>query len=103
MLQWARANGCPWNEDTCGFAAFKGHLDILQWAYSNGCPWDEITCAWAADSGYLEVLHWARANGCPWVAYTFRMAAYGKQTPRNNALVARGRVPTVMRIELELR
>jgi len=103
VLQWLRANSCPWDERTCAWAARGGHLEVLQWARANGCPWDERTCAWAADSGYLEVLQWARANGCPWVAYTFRMAAYGKQTPRNDALVARERVPTVMRIELELR
>ena len=103
VLQWLRAKSCPWDERTCAWAARGGHLEVLQWARANGCPWDERTCAWAADSGYLEVLQWARANGCPWVAYTFRMAAYGKQTPRNDALVARERVPTVMRIELELR
>ena len=103
VLQWLRAKSCPWDERTCAWAARGGHLEVLQWARANGCPWDERTCAWAADSGYLEVLQWARANGYPWVAYTFRMAAYGKQTPRNDALVARERVPTVMRIELELR
>ena len=28
----ARANGCPWNSDTCGNAANGGHLQILRWA-----------------------------------------------------------------------
>ena len=47
-------------------AAMGGHLEVLQWARANGCPWDEKTCMHAAEGGHLEVLQWARANGCPW-------------------------------------
>ena len=61
-LQWARANGCPWNEITCASAAKNGHLAVLQWARANGCPWDRFTCIAAAENGHLEVLQWARAN-----------------------------------------
>jgi hypothetical protein len=43
-----------------------GHLEVLQWLRANECPWDEGTCRWAAKCGKLEVLQWARANGCPW-------------------------------------
>jgi hypothetical protein len=43
-----------------------GHLKTLQWARANGCPWDEWTCAHAAIGGHLEMLQWARATGCPW-------------------------------------
>ena len=42
-----------------------GYLEVLQWARANDCPWDERTCAFAVEGGYLEVLHWACANGCP--------------------------------------
>ena len=77
VLQWARANGCPWDEWTCWAAAQCGHLDVLQWAHRNGCPWDEQTCAMAAHDGYLEVLQWARANGCPWDERTCAAAAEG--------------------------
>ena len=38
---------------------------VLQWARANDCPWDKWTCAWAAQGGHLEVLQWARANDCP--------------------------------------
>jgi len=31
-LIWARENGCPWNEETCAYAAINGHLDLLIWA-----------------------------------------------------------------------
>ena len=66
VLQWARQNGCPWDELTCAYAAAGGHLEVLQWARQNGCPWDQSTCVWAASGGHLEVLQWARQNGCPW-------------------------------------
>ena len=67
MLQWARANGCEWDAETCTKAAAEGHLEVLQWARANGCDWlPEDTCSYAAHGGHLEVLQWARANGCPW-------------------------------------
>jgi hypothetical protein len=64
-LQWARTNGCPWNEETCAQAASNGHLDVLQWARANDCPWDEQTCNLAAAYGHDDVYDWAHANGCP--------------------------------------
>jgi hypothetical protein len=50
---------------------------VLQWLRANGCPWDSNTCAGAAKGGYLEVLQWARANSCPWDAMTCSEAAFG--------------------------
>ena len=66
MLQWARANGCPWDSYTCHCAAENGHLEVLQWAHSNGCPWDAQTTVCAAKGGHLTCLKYARTNGCPW-------------------------------------
>ena len=74
-LQWARANGCPWDKWTCSYAAAGGHLEILQWARSQECPWNTLTCSYAAEGGHLELLQWARANGCPWNTYTCSGAA----------------------------
>ena len=56
-----------WREpmNLCNFAAQYGHLEVLQWARLNGCPWDELTCILAANNGHLDVLQWARLNGCP--------------------------------------
>jgi hypothetical protein len=43
-----------------------GHLEVLQWLRANGCPWDETTCAYAARrGGHSELLSWAQANGAP--------------------------------------
>ena len=55
-----------WREPSnlCNFAARAGHLDLLQWARLNGCLWNESTCSHAAKGGHLEVLQWARLNGC---------------------------------------
>jgi hypothetical protein len=53
VLKWARENGCPWNEDTCAYAAKGGHLEVLKWARANGCPWDEKTREYAAWKGYV--------------------------------------------------
>jgi hypothetical protein len=38
VLQWARSNGCPWNEETCARAAEYGHFELLSWAKANGAP-----------------------------------------------------------------
>jgi hypothetical protein len=65
VLKWLHANGAPWNEITCAWAAKYGHLEVLQWAHANGCPSDEQTCERAARGGHLEVIQWARANGFP--------------------------------------
>ena len=54
MLQWARAIGAPWDEETCKDAAEGRYLDILRWARTNGCPWTEATRRKAAQLGYVE-------------------------------------------------
>jgi hypothetical protein len=77
LLNWARANGCPWNEKTCATVTEGGHLEVLQWARANGCQWCAETCYWAASGGHMEVLQWARANGCEWDASTCSEAANG--------------------------
>ena len=46
-------------------AARQGYLETLQWARENGCPWDEETTSIAAQCHQLDVLCWAIENGCP--------------------------------------
>lgn len=39
VLQWLRANGCPWDTTTLLAAAIEGNdIVTLQWAEANGCP-----------------------------------------------------------------
>jgi hypothetical protein len=87
-MQWARANGCPWDEDTCGAAAQGGQLKVLQWACANGCLWDEKTSVAAAHGGHLEVLQLARTNGCPWNDKAISFAAAWR-TPKVAAMSTR--------------
>ena len=63
VLQWARAQGCPWTS-TCSSAAGGGHLAVLQWARAPAAR-GRYTCSSAA-GGATAVLQWARAQGCPW-------------------------------------
>jgi len=56
---------------TCSYAAKNGHLEILKWARANLCPWNEETCTNAAVGGHLELLKWAREHRCPWDEETY--------------------------------
>ncbi|WZN65405.1 hypothetical protein HKI87_12g69630 [Chloropicon roscoffensis] len=68
VLKWLRAKGCPWGISASASAAECGHLEVLQWmrAQDPPCPWDSNVCYEAAFGGHLDVLRWARSQGCPW-------------------------------------
>jgi len=38
---------------------------VLQWLRANGCPWDKYTVICARDRDHVELVNWAIANGCP--------------------------------------
>ena len=61
MLQWARTNGCDWDEYTCSSAAAGGHLAVLQWARANGCEWERDDCLGEAPAG-SETREWIQAQ-----------------------------------------
>ena len=64
-LAWAKANGCPRDEQICTFVARRGRLEVLRWAREHDCPWGDRSWACAANHGHLEVLKWAWEHGCP--------------------------------------
>ena len=67
-LWWLRSLDppCPWiKEYMCWYAAKAGNLAMLQWMRAQGCPWDESTTYAAAQKGNIEILRWARSQGCP--------------------------------------
>ena len=80
-LQWLRANGAPWDAQTCAHVAGGGHLHVLQRLREEGCPWDARwdtgACSQAAGSGHLAVLQWLRQHGFSWNEYTCMSAAGG--------------------------
>ena len=85
MLKFLHENGCPWDEDTCSFAARNVRLECLKYAHEHGCPWDRIwnrsthsyhsASYWAAESGHLECLKYLHENECPWDEETCSNAA----------------------------
>ena len=42
VLKYLHENGCPWDWDTCSYAAYYKHWDCLQYAVDNKCPEWEI-------------------------------------------------------------
>ncbi len=61
LLQWARENGCNWDDETCLYASKYGNLHILQYCVDNGCPFNRDECLeLAADSGHTLVVEWIR-------------------------------------------
>ena len=67
---WSQGRNPHWPRDqnTCGWAAFGGHLELVKWLRAKGCPWGTWTSKLAARGGHLEVLQWMRAQDppCPW-------------------------------------
>ena len=46
---------------TCAYAAENGHLAVLEWARAQGCPYDEDLCNRAAENTgkyRLQKLDW---------------------------------------------
>ena len=66
-----------WDDQTCGWAARGGHLEVLKWLRAKGCPCGTLTSCWAAQGGRLEVMKWLRAKGCPWGTWASSRAAKG--------------------------
>jgi hypothetical protein len=58
FLKWAReVKHCKWDEWTITVAADKGNLEMLKYCFSNGCPYDEEeACGQAAIKGHLDCL-----------------------------------------------
>jgi len=80
VLKWARANGAPWDRNTCANAAGGGHLELLKWAYANGAPLDTLAWDLAAKCGKLPVLRWAQQIGdTRWLADACLQATVGGQ------------------------
>ncbi len=81
VVQWASANGCPWDGMSLLFAIMGGQLAVLQWMVQNGCPWgewNEWACAHAARKGHLDILKWLHQNKFPWNARAQEWAAKTK-------------------------
>lgn len=71
---------CPWSTAFCGWAAMKGHINILEWSRGRCFPGTNIplldikVCDWAIDEGRFEVIQWAFKNGVQWNKGTYTRA-----------------------------
>ena len=45
---WLRAAGCPWDYETCFWAAMEDHRDVYIWARMMGCE----CMAWSWNQAY---------------------------------------------------
>ena len=116
VLQWARENGCPWDEETCSarlreatWRCFSGRVRTgargtrrrantrrgeATWRCCSGrvrtgARGTRRTCENAAGGGHLEVLKWARENGCP---FTWRCCS-GRVRTGVRGTSSRGHAP----------
>ena len=68
-MQWARQHDCPWDSDTCTYAAIAGQLEVLQWVRENdatGEVWEErLVRTHASGPRKQEVLTWLDELGAP--------------------------------------
>jgi hypothetical protein len=77
-LKWAReVKQCAWDEQTIGWAAYKGNLSMVKYCVENDCPMDADVCAYAAWQGHLDVLKYLHEHDCPWNSGTCREAHSG--------------------------
>ena len=69
VLQWAKENGCEWDEATTHCAVIYGHAGTLDYAIKNGCEWKEEPIQMAMTilgQGCIPILQVARAHGWGW-------------------------------------
>ena len=86
-LKYLHENGCPWDKDTCSLAAYNGHIECLKYAHENGFSWDENTCAYAALFRHFDCLKYAYENGCPYPKEVFSIIAKKILIPKWRASV----------------
>lgn len=58
-----RSHRGPWKMYRCPKAAEGDALDLLQWARANGCPWDRSTGYKAEGDGHIDAFEWALSTG----------------------------------------
>ncbi len=74
-LQWARAEGAHWGDNTFAAAARGGHRHILQYMIQQKAPHDEQVCSITAARGDLDTLRWLLEHNFPCGVQTFAAAA----------------------------
>jgi hypothetical protein len=76
-LEAARELGIHFSVIVMQGAASKNKLSVLQFLRAQGCPWSSQTCRLLAESGELAALQWARTQRCSWDRYSISSSAVG--------------------------
>jgi len=63
VLEWLRANGCPWDVNVVKYLAMRGDLQMLKKVKEQGCAIGAEVCDYAAGWNNFNVLEWAIAKG----------------------------------------
>ena len=59
------------------YAAGYGHLPALKYLHENGCPWDGNTCFYAAERKRWDCFQYTVDNKCPnWEIYAEKYAKH---------------------------
>jgi hypothetical protein len=75
FLKWAReVKQCAWDDETIGWAASQGNLEMVKYCVENNCPMDAYACSWAAQGGHLAILKYLHEHDCPWDSRTCEYA-----------------------------
>lgn len=78
ILEWLRAEGCPFGSNVGLGAAGGGHIPVLKWLCSVGFDLNPAMRNVAAGNGYIHVLEWLDEMGCPSSRHEYKFAArYG--------------------------
>ena len=56
VMEWARAQGCPWDLTTTDHATLSGHFAIFMFALHEGCPLSMRVVIEAGLGGSLQIL-----------------------------------------------
>ena len=75
FLKWAReVKQCAWDDETIGWAASQGNLEMVKYCVENNCPMDAYACSWAVQGGHLAILKYLHEHDCPWDSRTCEYA-----------------------------
>jgi len=65
LRKFARGSGCLWKEEGCNNDSYNGEeLGLVEWARANGCPWNGTTPLEPETTEWLGVCQWARSLCC---------------------------------------
>jgi hypothetical protein len=76
LLKWLKNQGVVFTERTIASAVYGGHIAACEYLrFTEHCPWNIETCMFAARFKQQHALKWLREHGCPCIDAPVRTAA----------------------------